>query len=54
MAVILDILSIVMVYYICNKLNDINLEYTEIMDNNIVKMSKFAIRLNNVKLDKTT
>ena len=24
------------------------------MDNNIIKMSKFAIRINNLKLDKTT
>lgn len=48
-----DIISILIVYYIFNKLKDINLEYQEIMDNNIIKMSRFAIRINNVRLDKT-
>ena len=53
-AVITDILSILLSYYIFNKLKLINKEYQEIMDNNIIKMSKFAIRINNIKLDKTT
>lgn len=53
-AVITDILSIILSYYIFNKLKLINKEYQEIMDNNIIKMSKFAIRINNLKLDKTT
>lgn len=52
-AVMTDIISILIVYYIFNKLKDINLEYQEIMDNNIIIMSRFAIRINNVRLDKT-
>ena len=53
-AVVLDILSVLVVYYVFNKLKEINLEYQEIMDNNIIKMSKFAIRINDLLLDKTT
>ena len=41
-------------YYIFNKLKDLNNEYQEIMDNNIIKTSKFTIRINDVILDKTT
>ena len=53
-AVITDMLGILIIYYTFNKLKEINLEFQEIMDNNIIKMSRFAIRLNDVKLDKTT
>ena len=53
-AVILDIISVLVIYYLFNKLKDINYEYQEIMDNNIIKMSKFTIRLNGLKLSKNT
>lgn len=53
LAVVADILSILIVYYVFGKLKDFNTEYQDIMDNNIIKMSKFAIRINEVKLDKT-
>lgn len=53
-AVIADIISILVVYYMFGKLKDFNSEYQEIMDNNVIKMSKFALRMNDVKLDKTT
>ena len=47
-------LGVIVLYYIFNKLKDINNEYQEIMDNNIIKVSKFTIRVNDVILDKTT
>ena len=53
-AVLCDILSIFVVYYIFNKLKDLTQEYQEILDNNIIKMSKFALQINNIRLDKTT
>lgn len=54
LAVVADIVSILIVYYFFGKLKDFNGEYQDIMDNNIIKMSKFALRMNDVKLDKTT
>ena len=54
LAVVVDILSILIVYYMFGKLKDFNNEFQEIMDNNVIKMSKFTIRLNDIKLDKTT
>ena len=53
-SVITDILRIFLSYYIFNKLKLINKEYQEIMDNNIIKMSKIFIRINNIKFDKTS
>ena len=53
-AVVTDIIGILVVYYVFNKLKEINLDYQQIMDNNIIKMSDFGIRINNILLDKTT
>lgn len=53
-AVFCDMLGVIVMYYIFNKLKDLNNEYQEIMDNNIIKTSKFTIRINDVILDKTT
>lgn len=53
-AVVTDMVGIIIIFYTFNKLKEINMEYQEIMDNNIIKMSRFAIRINDVLLDKTT
>ena len=53
-AVVTDMVSIIIIFYTFNKLKEINMEYQEIMDNNIIKMSRFAIRINDILLDKTT
>lgn len=49
-----DILSIILIYYFFLKLKSINQEYLEIMDFNLIKMSKFTLQINDLKLNKAT
>lgn len=51
--VIIDILSILIIYALLVRLDKINLQYLAILENNIVKMSKFTIEIRSVSLDKT-
>ena len=53
-AVISDIISICLIYYFFGKLRQINDEYLEIIDNNVIKLSSFTIQVDNLVLDKTT
>lgn len=41
--VVTDILSTLIIYYMFNKLNSMNDEYLEILDNNVIKMKDFSI-----------
>jgi len=43
MTVLLDILSCIIMYYMFGKLNQINSEYLEILDNNVIRMKDFSI-----------
>ena len=38
-----DMISVVIMYYVFNKLKQINLEYLQILDNNVIKMQDFSI-----------
>jgi hypothetical protein len=46
--VVLDILCIIIMSYMVNKLSALNSEYLEIMDNNVILMSKFTVQINNI------
>jgi hypothetical protein len=52
--VVTDILSTIVIYYMFNKLNSINDEYLEILDNNVIKMKDFSIHIKRLKIDSTT
>ena len=41
--ILLDILSCIIMYYMFGKLNQINDEYLEILDNNVIRMKDFSI-----------
>ena len=51
--VICDMISICLIYYFFIKLKQINNEYLEIIDNNVIKMTSFTIQIDNLILDKT-
>lgn len=53
-ASISSILSIILIAYFFQKLKSINQEYLGIMDDNLIKMSKFTVQINNLRLDKST
>ena len=50
MIVTLDIICVVIMFYMINKLEILNNEYLEIMDNNVILMSKFTIQINQFQL----
>lgn len=52
-AVACDILSLTIITYFFYKLKSIDREYLEIMDNNLIKMSKFTVQINDLQLDRT-
>ena len=44
-AVICDILSICVMYYMFGKLKAMNIEYLRILDNNVIRMKDFSIQV---------
>jgi hypothetical protein len=52
--VVTDIISTMIIYYMFNKLNSINDEYLEILDNNVIKMKDFSIQIKRLKVTSTT
>jgi hypothetical protein len=54
LAVITDIVSTFVIYYMFKKLNMINAEYLEILDNNVIKMKDFSVHIRRLKVDNTT
>ena len=44
----MDIVSVIVALYFFRRLNLINEEYLETLDNNIVLMSKFTVQINNL------
>jgi hypothetical protein len=50
-AVVSDILSIIVMYYIFNKLKYINEEYLTILDNNVIKMKDFTVQVRRIQVD---
>lgn len=51
--VIIDILSVLIIYALLVRLDKINQQYLAILENNIVKMSKFTIEIRSINLDRT-
>ena len=41
--VVIDIISCIFMYYMFGKINEINDEYLEILDNNVIRMKDFSI-----------
>ena len=50
----IDILSVILTYYVFNRLVTLNNEYLDTMDKNIVQVSRFAVQVNGLQLDKAT
>ena len=53
-AVICDILSILVMYYMFNKLKRMNDEYLTILDNNVIRMKDFSVQVRRLRFDNTT
>jgi hypothetical protein len=51
--VVADIASLLIVYLLLERLDKINDQYLDILQNNIVKMSNFTVEVRSVTLDKT-
>ena len=49
-----DILSVILTYYVFKRLVMLNNEYLDTMDKNIVLVSKFSVQINGIELDKST
>ena len=49
-----DILSIMMMYYFFSSIRKLNLEVLEAMDDLLVQMKDFGIKIDDVKLDRYT
>lgn len=47
-AIVSDILSIIIMYYIFGKLKTINEEYLTILDNNVIRMKDFTIQVKRI------
>jgi hypothetical protein len=50
----IDILSVILTYYVFKRLVTLNNEYLETMDKNIVQVSRFSVQINHLLLDKST
>ena len=53
-AVICDLLSIMVMYYMFGKLKNMNEEYLTILDNNVIRMKDFSIQVRRLQFDNTT
>lgn len=52
--VVIDIISIIFIYYMFGKLNQINDEYLEILDNNVIRMKDFTIQIRMLQIDNSS
>lgn len=50
----IDILSVLVCRYLLATMQKVNREFLEVMDNHIIKQSKFTTSIRDIKLDKTT
>jgi len=52
--VVIDFISIIIMAFVFSKLSEINQEYLDVIDNALIQMKDFGIRINSLRLDKYT
>lgn len=52
--VIVDILSIGLMFFVFYKIKRLNDEYIQILDNNVIRMSKFSVEIRNMKINSSS
>ena len=54
LAVIADLISLALMYYLFGKLKSVNEEYLRILDNNVIRMQDFSLQIRRLAVDDTS